>query len=884
MSLLGRWPDLRLRAKGLFVVAFPAAATIVIACASYVIGNRAAEAERGVDRSLRTGQAIQRLMSNEIEASAHTRGYFITGEEEFADRARESLVAFDVTRLELADLTGDNPTQGRRLEQIVAIERSRVVRVIRGMTRFQWGALPLGEMRSVLKAAEAERLRMETLLNAMQDEEKNILERRSLRVDALRTDLRAITAICMFLGLTGGVLMSILFASGITNRIGKLQENVARLATGGVLDMLPGGRDEIGALSLGIAKTAEIVRCRTAALENASHGIAEANVAGRYLNFNRAYGLKTGLRDLASAPSVLDTVHPEDRNRLEEALGRMGESGRAEIESRILHPDGRVVHVDVILVHVPEQREGGYFVFMRDVTRRKEAEAALVQAKDAAVAGSLAKSTFLAKISHDIRTPLNAILGAADLLSQSPLHSDQAEYVGMFQRNCRRLIALINDFLDFSKIEAGAVRVENIPYQVRETVEEAVAPFRDLASRKGVTLRAEIGPDVPEWELGDPLRVHQVLVNLLSNAIKFVQRGHVDVRIQRIALPERDHLRFEVSDTGPGIRTEDQQRIFGEFAQSGKPDFSARSGCGLGLAICRDLVGLMGGEIGVTSQEGCGSTFFFTLPLIATRPGVAPDTSGPVPESLRLEPRDAFRVLAAEDTEDNRLLMELYLRGEQVDLQFAENGQQAVDAVCRGEEFDLILMDMDMPVLDGIGAVKAIRAWQSEHTAAHTPIVGVSAHAMREAVRACLDAGCAAHVAKPYDQATLLGAIRRYARQARRTEAASSGVAEQVAALVPKYLASKWEQLGSARASLAANDFEPARRFGHNLKGTGSGYGFPRIEEIGAEMEQAALDCDGRAVSIQLAALHQLLTDDPRAGAAKAPERLIIAEQERQAV
>jgi CheY-like chemotaxis protein/HPt (histidine-containing phosphotransfer) domain-containing protein len=223
---------------------------------------------------------------------------------------------------------------------------------------------------------------------------------------------------------------------------------------------------------------------------------------------------------------------------------------------------------------------------------------------------------------------------------------------------------------------------------------------------------------------------------------------------------------------------------------------------------------------------------------------------------------NVYRVLAAEDAEDNRLLLTHYLRGEPVQLRFAENGKEAVDAIQGGEEFDLVLMDMDMPVLDGLSAVKAIRAWQSEHSTAHTPIIGLSANAMREAVRECLDAGCAAHVAKPCDRATLLGAIRRYARAGSGVSGVSVAVSESVAALVPKYLASKLGQVEEARANLAAKDFQPIRRFGHNLKGTGLGYGFPRIEEIGAEIENAALHSDQQRVSEQLVLLSRFLSEE----------------------
>jgi PAS domain S-box-containing protein len=833
-----------------------------------VISNRGVEAERWVNHTLQVREEIQRLKSTEAEASASVRAYFITGDVRFAAEARKAIAAFDVTRQKLADLTKDNPNQTQRGQQVASLERSRVERIISAMTRFQVGVLQPDQLRPALKAAEIERLGIEDILKAMEEEENSLLEGRSRRVDALRADLRTITAIWVFLGVTGGVVISILFALGITNRIGRLRQNVARLATGGVLDLLPEGRDEIGALSEWVARTTEILRQRTAALENASHGIAQIDGAGHYLDFNPAYSQLTGLDDVRSAPGLAETVHPDDQHLVEEAVSQMLESGRTEIEARVVHPDRRVVDVEMTLVSTGERREAGYFVFLRDITRRKEAESALLQAKDAAMASSLAKNEFLARISHDIRTPLNAVLGAADLLSQSPLNSDQTGYVEMFQRNSRRVVALINDFLDFSKIEAGAVRVESIPYRVRATVQEAVATFRESANRKGVKLAAEIAEDVPEWELGDPLRVHQVLVNLLSNALKFTQRGRVEVSVLRIAEPEGEQLRIAVSDTGPGICAEDQQQIFAAFAQSRKPDLRARDGCGLGLASCRELVELMGGAIGVTSQEGSGSTFHFTLPLVEAQcSDMVVEASVRAASPQRPEAHGPIRVLAAEDNSDNRMLLQHYVRGQPIELHFAENGQEAVDAIRRTEEFDLILMDMDMPVLDGIEATRVIRAWESERDAAPIPIIVLSAHAMREAVRACLEAGCAAHVAKPVDRVTLLNTIQHYARRRSRSSASSSvsNVSTEVSALVPKYLGTKLRQIEEARANLAAKDLDPIRRFGHNLKGTGTGYGFPRIAEIGSEMEQAAKNHDERSIAEQLDALGEFLAQEQAA-------------------
>ncbi len=245
----------------------------------------------------------------------------------------------------------------------------------------------------------------------------------------------------------------------------------------------------------------------------------------------------------------------------------------------------------------------------------------------------------------------------------------------MFQRNCRRLVALINDFLDFSRIEAGAVRLERAPFRIRETVNDAVATFREAAARKGIALGVEIDPAAHGWALGDPLRIQQVLVNLLSNALKFTDsrsRG-----CERKSASERGRgrrqFRFEVRDTGPGIGLEDQDKIFARFVQLPNQSNGQR-GAGLGLTICRDLVELMGGEIGVVSREGSGSAFHFSLPLEAVEPVPAEPDAAPdrAPDAAmtgtsRLPASEPIRILLAEDTEDNRLLLEHYLDDQPVE-------------------------------------------------------------------------------------------------------------------------------------------------------------------------------------------------------------------------
>jgi signal transduction histidine kinase/DNA-binding response OmpR family regulator/CHASE3 domain sensor protein len=871
MRRLRKWLDLSLRTKCLLLISVPIAATVAMGGAFHLVGTETTAAEQQLNTGFRIGSEIGRLRTSEIETSAQARAYLITANEPFAGKTREALAAFDAARQSLSDLTTDDPFQRQSLAEVAALERSRVERIFEDAARSQSHTLLWDQLAEALNASETDRLRMERILQAMEAANARAVEGYLVRAHALGVRQNTVLAMGLILGVLGGAAMALLFARDLTSRIGKLKGNIAQLEAGIRVDTLP-GRDEIGTLSEGLVQIALDLGQQRAALESALDGIAQVDSLGRYRWLNKAYAEIAGLTETYRPRTLQDTVQAEDQPKIQEAIRIMHLGGGAEIRARLTPPSRPAAAVEITLLGTSGRPDAGFYVFLRDSGSGREADSALIRAKDAAVASNRAKSDFLAKISHDIRTPLNAILGAADLLSQTSLSFDQSEYVHMFQRNCSRLLALINDFLDFSRIEAGAVHVEKAPFRIREIVDDTAATFRDAAARKGILLGVDIDPQAPEWQIGDSLRIQQVLVNLLSNALKFTAAGRVDVKVKVLEAAGSSaglsvrRLRCEVLDTGPGIAPENQDKIFMKFVQLPNQTAGQR-GTGLGLTICRDLVELMGGEIGVSSQESGGSNFHFSLPLEAASPGdlAIPEANSTASAAGKLpSSSDAIRVLVAEDTEDNRLLLEHYLRAEPVELRFAFTGQEALDVVQRGEKFDLILMDIDMPVLNGYEAAKAIRAWESSHGIS-TPIVALSADAMREAVHASLDAGCVAHLAKPVDRGTLLKMIQRYARvkgaRPVQTSLTAIPVSEQVLALVPQYLASKHKQIEEARESLISRDFGPIRRFGHNLKGTGRGYGFPAIEELGREIEKAAVDANVDRVAEQLDALHRFVLE-----------------------
>jgi signal transduction histidine kinase/CheY-like chemotaxis protein/PAS domain-containing protein len=866
------WADLPLRTKCLLLISFPALATVAMTAAAHVLSARIAAAEDQVQRALETGREIESLHAAETEISADVRAYFLTADETFAGRTRASLTLFDAVRLQLTAALAGLPGAPERLARIGELENAREERMFGDMARFRSHILSREQVLAELKSVQQARLQIQNLLESVARDNRRGLEATSGHIVSLRSEQSAITATCLFGGLLGGIAMSLLFARGITSRIARIQRNIAGLDAGAEPQIVA-GRDEIAVLNQGVLHLSRILRRKTLALSQALHGIAEVDADGHCVWCNKVFEEATGIFRKDGPVHISSLVQPRDRPRLEHAVAELPGKGRSEIAVRLDASSSSAaaqaadVALSLLSLSSDSSRNAGFIVFLRDLWGGKRADAALIRAKEAAEASNRAKTEFLAKISHDIRTPLNAILGSADLLSQTPLSFDQNEYVNMFQRNCRRLVALINDFLDFSRIEAGAVRIERSPYRVREAVLDAAATFREPAARKGVALGVEIDAATPECVLGDAWRIQQILVNLLSNALKFTSAGSVEVHVRVLTESAGgDKLRFEVSDSGPGIRLEDQDKIFARFVQLPHASNGQR-GAGLGLTICRDLVDLMGGEIGVASREGKGSTFYFNLPLEAVDPALtAPQDTAALPPTLAVA--RPLKILLAEDNEDNRLLVAHYLRDQTVELCFAANGHEAVEAVRSGESFDLVLMDIDMPGMDGYTATRQIRAFEQSQPSGtpsrpSTPIVALSADALQDAVDASLEAGCVAHVAKPVDRQTLLRTIRRFGslKLAEGALAArKQSISDQVKALVPQYLASKSKQIEEARASLAARDFGPIRRFGHNLKGTGKGYGFPAIEEFGRELERAAVEADAKRIASQLDALHRFVS------------------------
>ena len=513
---------------------------------------------------------------------------------------------------------------------------------------------------------------------------------------------------------------------------------------------------------------------------------------GRYLGANRAFILDAGMDDVAGKS---DHDMPWARSQADSIAAcdaRVMRTQEAELD--IIEPRNRAdgsrgwLSTCRVPLHDHAGRVIGVLGTYTDVTASKRAEEDLRQARDQAEAANRAKSEFLANMSHEIRTPMTAILGFADLLDQDGERTnappERLEYIDTIKRNGEHLLAVINDILDLSKIEAGKLSVEQIITRPDQIVREVIGLMQVKARGKGIELRVEQGGAIPAAIRTDPVRLRQILMNLVGNAIKFTQAGRVTLRVEA-ARGEQQNLVFEVRDTGIGIPPEQQARLFKPFAQGDSSTTRRFGGTGLGLLISRRLALMLGGDIGVHSEPGRGSCFTLT---VATGPleGVemvstmmtgsgdassARPASGAGPQAVAADALAGLRILFAEDGPDNQRLIGFHLRKAGAEVTVVGNGLLALSAFCTaGDEhsallepppFDLLLIDMQMPVMDGYAAAAALRG-----KGCRSPIVAITAHAMGGDRERCLDAGCSGYATKPIDRNALVALLLDQLRQA----------------------------------------------------------------------------------------------------------------------
>ena len=545
-----------------------------------------------------------------------------------------------------------------------------------------------------------------------------------------------------------------------------------------------------------------------------------------------------------------------DPERAEAGIKRvLSEKSVTDYELTARARDGKqtVVSYNATTFYDRNRKLQGVFAAARDVTERKRVEMELKQAKAVAESASRTKSDFLASMSHEIRTPMNAIMGIADLLAKTTLSAEQDKYVQVFRRAGDNLLNLINDILDLSKVEASQLELERTGFSLTEQLEIVTEMVAARAHGKGLTLLCEMAPDVPGDLLGDPTRLRQVLLNLLGNAVKFTESGKVSLRVMREpGTAVRNALRFTVTDTGIGIPPEKLGRVFERFTQADTSTTRRFGGSGLGLTISKRLVELMGGRIWVESEVGQGSMFAFAVPFEiwagATLRGAVLSGTDP---ALPLPP---LRILLAEDSPDNCLVTLAYLEETPYRIEIADTGAIACEMFA-SRHYDLVLMDRQMPVMDGLTATRKIRAFERANGRPPTPIIALTASALKGDREMCLAAGCTAFLTKPIKQEVLLRAISEHSIAAPALSKEESSRKETVLAVmksnitdrIPAYLQNCRQNVIDIGDALDRVDFETVTILGHNMSGSGGMFGFQAITDFGTALQQAGESSDTAA-------------------------------------
>ncbi|WP_423142996.1 PAS domain S-box protein [Parablastomonas sp. CN1-191] len=543
---------------------------------------------------------------------------------------------------------------------------------------------------------------------------------------------------------------------------------------------------------------------------------------------------------------VLTEFHPDDEELVEATFARLtsGESDSEVIAFRSRSPIDRDryrwMEASCALIRDAAWRPKEVLASLRDVSRNKALEAQLRAAQASAEAATTAKSAFLANMSHELRTPMNGVIGYTNLLAETDLSAQQREQVEAISESSQAMMTLLNDILDLSKIEAGQMEIVNEPFDLPHKLRGAVRLVESVARAKQIQLSVDVDPALPRWIAGDALRLRQIVLNLVGNAVKFTQHGGVEVAARKAA--DGKTFTVAVKDTGMGIAPENLTAIFEQFAQADNSIARRFGGTGLGLSICSRLAAMMGGSITVESTVGEGSTFTLTLPL---EPAVAPSgvDSGPAGDAAGSERQIAgAHLLVVEDNAINRGLIAAILGAVGIKPAMATNGREAIDAVeaaaKAGAPFDLVLMDVQMPEIDGLAATRHLR--NHGFDPATLPIVALTANAFAEDIAQCRAAGMQAHLAKPIVKADLYAAIARHrVRRLGTAQALEEQDANQdLEAMYERLRGDFLAHLAAARQDRDA-DTAALQSLAHQVAGTAALFGEAALAEAAANLDRA---------------------------------------------
>lgn len=493
------------------------------------------------------------------------------------------------------------------------------------------------------------------------------------------------------------------------------------------------------------------------ALKGAAHGIALVGLDGSWLQVNDAVCRMLQYKeDELLNLSFQDITHPDDLETdldfLHECIE--GKRNTYQMEKRYIRRDGKIIWVHLAVAILRAENDAPlYFISqIQDITAQKEAESELIKARDEANRASRAKSAFLAAMSHEIRTPMTGVMGMLNILESSGVSAEQLDLIQTARSSAEMLLSIINDVLDMAKLEAGKVEIASVDFDAEQIIRNVCDMMAAKAADKDLRFKATVALTARMWLQSDPDRISQILFNLLGNAVKFTQQGGVSLHVETRTTANGLNLVFDIEDTGPGISEDRLPTIFKEFEQLHEPGKQRSDGTGLGLAIVSKLVEAMRGEINVTSIVGKGTHFTVTLPVKAGKSAIEeqPDEA---PSTDTLVGR---KILVVEDNAINRKVIQAVLDAIGIETTFAFDGFSAIE-LATSRSFDAILMDVQMPGMDGMEATRRLRA-----AGLTLPIIGLTANAMSHDREACFEAGMDDHIGKPYRPDTIITSLTRF--------------------------------------------------------------------------------------------------------------------------
>ncbi len=461
---------------------------------------------------------------------------------------------------------------------------------------------------------------------------------------------------------------------------------------------------------------------------------------------------------------VTTLYHPDDRHLIREGVDRAMAGEVFNLDLRILLPGNRIKYVN-LNAYFHSDKNGNHEKFggtVQDINDRKQVEQELIAAKKLAEESGKVKERFLANMSHEIRTPMNAIIGFANLLQKEKdsFTSEQGKYIDIIHNAGENLLVIINDILDYSKIESGKFKLENTVFALMDVVDNVISMFKPKAWEKGIHLLYKLEGDVPSHLIGDSVRLNQVLVNLISNSLKFTNKGFIKLTIRAIEQSRNNTtLSFIVEDTGIGIPKNKLKTIFQSFTQATTDTTRKYGGTGLGLTIVKKIIDIQKGDISVESEPGIGTTITVNLPFGKSSSHKKPNASPPDANVVKNYPKEVS-VLMAEDNEMNKELARFVFRDIGWKLDIADNGKIALEKL-RSGTYDVVLMDIQMPIMDGLTATRIIRE-ELDPPLSQIPIIAITAHALASEIKKCMDAGINDYISKPFKVPDLVSKVNRH--------------------------------------------------------------------------------------------------------------------------